>query len=112
MTHYAAFDVSDKQTAIHVLDEHGNLVWKGKRPSEPWRRSTAAPRPRVGARGPEDGPARAVAGLSQTRRQPAEGVILPRFHALFVTGSPKQTVSSRFCSQTIQGFEAMLWLRK
>ena len=35
MAHYAAFDVSDKETAIHVLDEHGGLVWKGKRPSEP-----------------------------------------------------------------------------
>jgi transposase len=35
MAHYAAFDVSDKDTAIHVLDEHGRLVWKGKRASEP-----------------------------------------------------------------------------
>src|SRR5215210_1790091 len=35
MAHYAAFDVSEKETAIHVLDEHGKLVWKGKRPSEP-----------------------------------------------------------------------------
>jgi transposase len=35
MAHYAALDVSDKETAIHVLDEHGRLVWKGKRPSEP-----------------------------------------------------------------------------
>ena len=35
MAHYAAFDVSDKETAIHVLDAHGKLVWKGKRPSEP-----------------------------------------------------------------------------
>src|SRR5918997_6661329 len=35
MAHYAAFDVSDKDTAIHVLDEHGKPVWKGKRPSEP-----------------------------------------------------------------------------
>ena len=26
MAHYAAFDVSDKETAIHVLDEHGKLV--------------------------------------------------------------------------------------
>src|SRR3954451_15534061 len=25
MAHYAAFDVSDKETAIHVLDEHGKL---------------------------------------------------------------------------------------
>lgn len=35
MVPYAAFDVSDKETAIHVLDEHGKSVWKGKRPSEP-----------------------------------------------------------------------------
>ena len=34
MAHYAAFDVSDKETAIHVLDEHGRSVWKGKRASE------------------------------------------------------------------------------
>ncbi len=41
MAHYAAFDVSDKETAIHVLDEHGRLVWKGKRPSEPEVLATA-----------------------------------------------------------------------
>src|SRR5918993_325095 len=35
MAHYAAFDVSDKETAIHVLDEQGKLVWKSKRPTEP-----------------------------------------------------------------------------
>ncbi len=35
MAHYAAFDVSDKETANHVLDEHGGLVWKGNRASEP-----------------------------------------------------------------------------
>ena len=35
MAHYAAFDVSDKETAVHVLDGHGKPVWKGKRPSEP-----------------------------------------------------------------------------
>jgi transposase len=35
MAHYAALDVSDQETAIHVLDEHGKPVWKGKRPSEP-----------------------------------------------------------------------------
>jgi transposase len=35
MVHYAALDVSDKETAVHVLDESGKLVWKGKRPSEP-----------------------------------------------------------------------------
>jgi hypothetical protein len=31
MVQYAALDVSDKDAAIHVLDEHGQLVWKGKR---------------------------------------------------------------------------------
>ena len=35
MAHYAAFDVSDKETAVHVLDERGRLVWKGKRRSGP-----------------------------------------------------------------------------
>ena len=35
MAHYAAFDVSDKGTAVHALDEHGRPVWKGKRASEP-----------------------------------------------------------------------------
>jgi transposase len=35
MAHCAALDVSDKETAIHVLDGQGQLVWKGKRPSEP-----------------------------------------------------------------------------
>ena len=35
MPQYAAFDVSDKETAIHVLDEHGKPVWKGERPSGP-----------------------------------------------------------------------------
>jgi transposase len=41
MAHYAAFDVSDKETAIHVLDGQGKLVWKGKRPSEPEALATA-----------------------------------------------------------------------
>ncbi len=41
MAHDAAFDVSDKDTAIHVLDEHGRLVWKGKRASEPEVLATA-----------------------------------------------------------------------
>ncbi len=41
MAHYAAFDVSDKDTAIHVLDEHGRLMWKGKRASEPEVLATA-----------------------------------------------------------------------
>jgi transposase len=41
MVHYAALDVSDKETAIHVLDEHGKPVWRGKRPSEPEALATA-----------------------------------------------------------------------
>ena len=35
IAHYAAFDVSNKDTTIHMLDEHGRLAWKAKRPSEP-----------------------------------------------------------------------------
>lgn len=35
MAHCAALDVLDKETAIHVRDEHDKPVWKGKRPSEP-----------------------------------------------------------------------------
>jgi transposase len=35
MTQYAALDVSDKETAIHVIDETGRMVWRGKRASEP-----------------------------------------------------------------------------
>ena len=35
MAYHAAFDVSDKETAIRVPDSRGKLVWKGKRPSEP-----------------------------------------------------------------------------
>lgn len=34
MAHYAGLDVSDKDTAIHVV-ENGKLVWRGKRASEP-----------------------------------------------------------------------------
>ena len=51
MAHYAALDVSDKETAIHVLDEHGKLVWKSKRPSEPdalARRCSGTPRAGAG----------------------------------------------------------------
>ena len=35
MAHYAELDVSDKDTAIHVVDDNGKLVWRGKRASEP-----------------------------------------------------------------------------
>jgi transposase len=44
MAHYAAFDVPDKETAIHVLDEHGKVVWKGERASEPEALATASRR--------------------------------------------------------------------
>ena len=35
MAHYAGLDVSDRDTAIHVVDDNGKLVWRGKRASEP-----------------------------------------------------------------------------
>ena len=35
MAHYAGLDVSDKDTAIHVVDDSGKLVWRGKRASKP-----------------------------------------------------------------------------
>ena len=31
MAHYAGLDVSDKETAIHVVDGSGKTVWRGKR---------------------------------------------------------------------------------
>jgi transposase len=34
MTHYVGLDVSDKDTAIHVVDDTGRVVWRGKRASE------------------------------------------------------------------------------
>jgi len=41
MPHYAALDVSNDETAIHVLDESGRTVWRGKRPSDPEALATA-----------------------------------------------------------------------
>jgi transposase len=41
MPHYAALDVSNDETAIHVLDEAGRTVWRGKRPSDPEALATA-----------------------------------------------------------------------
>ena len=35
MPHYAALDVSNQETAIHVVDEAGHTVWRGKRASDP-----------------------------------------------------------------------------
>jgi len=29
MAHYAGLDVSDKETAIHVVDASGKTVWRG-----------------------------------------------------------------------------------
>src|ERR671910_3744776 len=35
MPHYAALDISNGETAIHVVDEAGHTVWRGKRASDP-----------------------------------------------------------------------------
>jgi transposase len=35
MPHYAALDVSNEETAIHVVDETGRTIWRGKRGSDP-----------------------------------------------------------------------------
>lgn len=34
MVQHASLGVSDKDTAVHLLDEDGGLVWRGKRASE------------------------------------------------------------------------------
>src|SRR5919206_1783547 len=41
MPHYAALDVSNRETAIHVVDETGRTVWRGKRASDPEALATA-----------------------------------------------------------------------
>src|ERR687897_704858 len=41
MPHYAALDVSNQETAIHVVDEAGGTVWRGKRASDPEALATA-----------------------------------------------------------------------
>ena len=41
MLHYAALDVSNEETAIHILDETGTTVWRGKRASDPEVLATA-----------------------------------------------------------------------
>jgi transposase len=41
MPHYAALDISNEETAIHVLDENGRTVWRGKRASDPEALATA-----------------------------------------------------------------------
>jgi transposase len=35
VAHYVGLDVSDKDTAIHIVDDTGRMVWRGKRASEP-----------------------------------------------------------------------------
>jgi len=35
MPHNAALDVSNTETAIHVVDKTGRAVWRGKRASDP-----------------------------------------------------------------------------
>src|SRR3954465_9684262 len=39
--YYAALDVSNDETALHILDEAGRTVWRGKRPSDPEALATA-----------------------------------------------------------------------
>ena len=58
MAHYAGLDVSDKETAIHVVDGSGKTVWRGKRPSEPDALVTALRRhaPELERVGLETGP--------------------------------------------------------
>src|ERR687898_608851 len=41
MPHYAALDVSNEETAIHVVDDAGHTVWRGKRASDPEALATA-----------------------------------------------------------------------
>jgi transposase len=35
MQHYVGLDISLEETKIHLLDEHGARVWRGKCPSHP-----------------------------------------------------------------------------
>jgi len=41
MAQYVGLDVSDRDTATHVVDDTGRLVWRGKRASEPYVRALA-----------------------------------------------------------------------
>jgi len=58
MPHYAALDVSNEETAIHVVDETGATVWRGKRASDPEVLATALRRhaPELVRVGLETGP--------------------------------------------------------
>jgi hypothetical protein len=68
MPHYAALDVSNDQTAIHVVDEAGRTVWRGKRASDP--EALAAARRRAAGLAPEGlGPgSRKADGVQACRR--------------------------------------------
>jgi transposase len=35
MTHFVGLDVSQKMTAICVVDKNGQRIWRGRRPSDP-----------------------------------------------------------------------------
>ena len=41
MLHYAPLDVSNDETAIHIVDETGRTIWRGKRASDPEALATA-----------------------------------------------------------------------
>jgi transposase len=41
MPQYAALDVPNLETAIHLVDETGRTVWRGKRASDPEALATA-----------------------------------------------------------------------
>lgn len=58
MPHYAALDVSNEETAIHIVDETGATVWRGKRASDPEVLATALRRhaPELVRVGLETGP--------------------------------------------------------
>ena len=57
MLHYAALDVSNQETAIHVVDDAGRTVWRGKRASDPEALAAALRRhaPELVRVGPETG---------------------------------------------------------
>lgn len=58
MPHYAALDVLNEETAIHIVDETGATVWRGKRASDPEVLATALRRhaPELVRVGLETGP--------------------------------------------------------
>ena len=35
MTAFAALDVSKRSTSIHIVDEKGTCLWRGKTPTDP-----------------------------------------------------------------------------